>query len=67
MGITSDVWEQTQDLRSKFPDWRPGQAAFNALERTDTEIADLVRGRVFDPFYKDEVLPFWTWLSGWDL
>ena len=35
---------------------RSGQVAFNELFRTDPEIANLIRGTEFDPFYDDEKL-----------
>ena len=38
-------------------DQRKGQAAFNALHTLDPDLANMVRGTRFDPFYRDERVP----------
>jgi hypothetical protein len=43
---------------------RMGQSLFNALEEDWPDIAEEVRGKDFDPFYKDENIPRlfdWIW------
>lgn len=37
-------------LRKEYPEWRNGQAAFNALNRLDRDVADQIRGTDVDPF-----------------
>jgi hypothetical protein len=36
---------------------RKGQKAFNDLYESDPEIANMIRGTIFDPFYQDNRLP----------
>lgn len=36
-------------------DWRYGQAYFNILSSVRPELAELIRGSMYDPFHKDEV------------
>jgi hypothetical protein len=38
---------------SKPTDWRIGQWAFNVLDHIRPQIANDVRGSIFDPFYKN--------------
>lgn len=53
-------------LLTTYPDWRPGQAAFNAFHRIDPAGADKIRSTAFDPFHVDDRLPdFWQWLAGY--
>ena len=67
MTLTVDTHVRMRERLALNPDERAGQAAFNALAVVEPEIADLARGREFDPYYTDERLPeFWTWLAGWD-
>lgn len=48
------------------PDQRNGQAAFNALATVRPDLAEVVRGSLVDPFYRDELLPeFYEFLSEW--
>jgi hypothetical protein len=37
------------------PDWRLGQAAFNAFHRAYPALADKIRGTAADPFYADKM------------
>lgn len=48
--------------------WRAGQSAFNLLCRVRPDLADLIRGSDFDPFYQDGNLPeFYGYLCRhWD-
>lgn len=54
-------------LRAEHPDWREGQAAFNALRDIDPDCALGVVSAVFiDPFYDDSRLDaFWTFVTEW--
>lgn len=46
------------------PEWRRGQAAFNALYAVAPDMGDAVRGSCVDPFHRDERLrEFWGWLE----
>ena len=36
--------------------WRAGQALFNVLDDQHTDIANEIRGSVFDPFYDNSVI-----------
>lgn len=38
-------------------EWRQGQAFFNVLVEYRPELAEIVRGTWFDPFYRNQVLP----------
>ena len=42
--------------RNEFPSWREGQAYFNVLKDMHPEIADEIRGGLFDPFYDDDTV-----------
>lgn len=49
-------------------DERIGQAAFNVLNELDPDLADMIRGSLVDPFYKDSRLPeFYATVFGKDL
>lgn len=44
--------------------WRVGQGAFNLLCRLRPDLAELVRGSDFDPFYQDRNLAaFYSYLA----
>lgn len=43
-------------MRRDHPEYRKGQAFFNALYIMHPEVAENVRGQNYDPFYKDENL-----------
>lgn len=38
------------------PSWRTGQTAFNILVQVRPDIAEMVRGSLYDPFYQDSRL-----------
>lgn len=44
------VQTEAQELLRSHPDWRWGQALFNALHRIDPTLANKIRGTVADPF-----------------
>lgn len=41
-------------MRKDHPEYRKGQALFNALHIMHPEVAENVRSKSYDPFYKDE-------------
>jgi hypothetical protein len=47
------VQEQASELQREHPDWRRGQALFNALHGIDPVLADRIRGTAADPFHSD--------------
>lgn len=47
------VQEQANELQRTHPNWRWGQALFNALHGMHPELADLIRGTSADPFNID--------------
>jgi hypothetical protein len=49
-----DLVEATMAVHG--PDWRQGQAAFNALCKVSPILAEEVRGSLRDPFYQDSRL-----------
>ena len=65
--LTTRVHELGLRLVKENPDWRTGQAYFNALVIEEPEIADFVRGQLIDPYYQDDRLPvFWQYVGSWD-
>lgn len=44
------VQERARELVSEHPDWRWGQALFNALYTLDPVLANQIRGTAADPF-----------------
>jgi hypothetical protein len=44
------VQEEAAELRRSNPDWRHGQALFNALRMMDPPLAEQIRGTPADPF-----------------
>ena len=44
------VQEQAHELARQYPDWRWGQALFNALHALDPVLANEIRGTAADPF-----------------
>lgn len=64
MRMTSDLAGAAASLLTLHPDWRAGQALFNALAATAPDLADKIRGTEFDPFYDDAVIDkFWERLE----
>lgn len=59
----SPTWTQQQYYKAvvftqeDYPDWRRGQVMFNVLNAFDPELADMIRGTLEDPFYRDERIP----------
>jgi len=49
-------------------EWRKGQGVFNLLCKIRPDLAEMIRGSDFDPFYRDERLPaFYSYLCRhWD-
>lgn len=46
--------EYAMDLN---PEWRRGQTYFNELVWLNPSLADFVRGKSYDPFYRDFAIP----------
>lgn len=44
-------------LRAHNPNWRLGQAYFNALQNKFPLVADEIRSSEYDPFFDDKILP----------
>ena len=44
-----------EKYQKSVKDWRYGQAYFNILSSVRPELAELIRGSMYDPFHKDEV------------
>lgn len=60
MKISSNItYEEFLALVEKYEkavaDWRYGQAYFNVLTSAKPELAELIRGTIYDPFHKDSV------------
>jgi hypothetical protein len=49
-----------QRNRREFPEQRYGQAAYNALHEFRPELAREIVGTTLDPFYNDDVKPFFV-------
>jgi hypothetical protein len=47
------VQEQANELTREYPEWRYGQALFNALHRMDPVLANKIRSGPSDPFHDD--------------
>lgn len=45
--------EQANELQREHPDWRRGQALFNALHKMHPDLANQIRGTSADPFHDD--------------
>lgn len=60
---TDDIIALALRLQEAEPDWRWGQAVFNALHMLDPETAERIRATDADPYYDDSRLPlFWRGL-----
>ncbi len=71
MWTMQDFYRLVQVLQYENPDWRKGQAMFNALDRLDPELANMIRSTPEDPFYRDERIPtfellLWGQPKGWE-
>lgn len=54
----TDFCRAAADYADHYPvGWRAGQATFNLLVRVRPDLAEMVRGSDFDPFYDDARLP----------
>lgn len=52
-----------EQARADNPNWRHGQAAFNALWHLRADLSERVRATTMDPFYNDARLPeFFEWV-----
>lgn len=40
----------------EHPEWRAGQAYFNALAEVNPSLAEYITGKYFDPFHNDKAL-----------
>lgn len=47
------VQEEASEWQRTYPDWRRGQALFNALRLMDPPLAEQIRGTDLDPFHND--------------
>jgi hypothetical protein len=46
------VMDKAMELRRQYPDWRAGQAYFNALYTILPDVAEEIRGTPLDPFHR---------------
>lgn len=54
-------------LRSQHSEWREGQCYFNALLKVEPEIAEVVRGSKYDPFFNDRrIEEFLIYMASWE-
>lgn len=68
MAISEDkvkaIHVKYRELLVKYPHWRKGQAAFQAVWQTDRSLAELISASQVDPYFEDARLDeFWTFLS----
>lgn len=50
-----EVFNRQSQIRLEYPHQREGQAFFNALYQLFPTEADLVRGTIYDPYYKGNI------------
>lgn len=48
------VFARWLEARWDYPEWRKGQALFNALYDLVPEFANMIRGTKVDPFHQDK-------------
>lgn len=51
--LVDETVELTSNMMDENPQWRFGQAFFNALNKLDPEMGDEIRGTKYDPFHND--------------
>jgi len=63
-----EFWTEFLSAQADYPDWRPGQVAFNILCHVAPDLAERVRGTENDPFNISSRLPaFAAWLkANWE-
>jgi hypothetical protein len=52
--LISETVELTSEMMDQNPNWRFGQAFFNALHKIDPEFSEEIRGTKYDPFHNDD-------------
>lgn len=60
MADLAAVTKLADEMQRANPEWRRGQAMFNALHELDPPTADRMRGTHWDPFYSDGQLDLFT-------
>ena len=51
--------QYAEDMMSEHPEYRRGQAYFNALYEINPKFADTLSEHAVDPFYVDAQIPVW--------
>jgi hypothetical protein len=51
-----DIFNLRRALMDKHPEYRPGQALFNAVAALDSDLAEGLRTSDADPYYVDELV-----------
>jgi hypothetical protein len=53
MPMLDDFWIYCGNVDTAFPEWRKGQALFNALHRVRPDLAAKIHNTDLDPYYDD--------------
>jgi len=51
-----NVFSLSRESKKSDPTYRDGQVLFNALCKLHPDVADAIKGTVFNPFYNDECI-----------
>lgn len=60
MNILETIHNKAISLMNIYPQWRAGQALFNALYLENEAMANKIRGTEYDCFYSDKNIPAFT-------
>lgn len=56
--LYEEFLERVEKYHNQFKqDWRIGQTYFNVLSSVRSDIAESIRGTIYDPFNKDVISP----------
>ena len=50
----AEIFEVRDDFLRDYPDWRNGQALFNAIYYVNQDVGNKIRGSAVDPFHRDD-------------
>lgn len=63
--MITELNELIANMLFDYPNWRYGQAVFNAMSVVSPEAAEFIRGTDNDPYYWDRnderFVAFWDW------
>jgi len=51
-----EIVEVKDDFLKNYPNWRKGQALFNAIFYIDQDVGNKIRGSQIDPFHRDDMI-----------